>query len=482
LLVQLLRRAGLAARFVSGYLIQLAADVKSLDGPSGPETDFTDLHAWCEAYVPGAGWIGLDPTSGLLTGEGHLPLAATPDPSSAAPVTGAVEKCETEFHFEMHVSRVYEDPRVTKPYSDEQWQEIDALGRRVDEQLKSQDVRLTMGGEPTFVSIDDMEGPEWNTAAVGVDKQHMSVTLLHRLRQRFAPGGRLHFGQGKWDPGESLPRWAYSCLWRTDGEPIWSNPELLADVSRPGRAQIERAGEFLVELADRLGVEGAWIRPAYEDVWHTLEQEQKLPVDVDPREFDLDADEDRRRLAKIIESGLSKPVGYALPLTKAWWQAKARWTSGPWPFRSERLFLLPGDSPIGLRLPLDALPLAGKDSRILYSIDPFDGRQPLPGYQEIRRRSREVVSDAAAASNIVGQSKPGRGTPVRLDAANLARDEAERPKDLTALDVVATALCVEPRGGRLHVFMPPLTRLEDYLELVGIVEAVAEQLEQPVVI
>ena len=248
LLVQILRHMGLAARFVSGYLVQLTADEKSLDGPSGPEKDFTDLHAWAEVYVPGAGWIGLDATSGLFAGEGHIPLACTPDAVSAAPLTGFTDECEVTFVHGNKVTRVLEDPRVTKPYTEEQWTEIRTLGRDVDREIQALDVRLTMGGEPTFVSIDDMEGAEWNTAALGTHKRERAGVLLARLKTAFAPGGFLQYGQGKWYPGEPLPRWALGCYWRGDGQPLWKDRPLArrrepqVQLRRRGRRALRRSG------------------------------------------------------------------------------------------------------------------------------------------------------------------------------------------------------------------------------------------------
>jgi uncharacterized protein (DUF2126 family)/transglutaminase-like putative cysteine protease len=452
LLVQLLRELGIAARFASGYLIQLVADQKSLDGPSGPDRDFTDLHAWAEAFVPGAGWIGLDPTSGLMAGEGHIPLACTESPGTAAPVTGFTETCNTEFEFEMSVTRVYEDPRVTKPYTPEQWQAILQLGDEVESRLQAWDVRLTMGGEPTFVSVDDMEGSEWNYTALGERKRRLSGELLLRLRERFASGGVLHYGQGKWYPGEPLPRWALGCFWRSDGVPVWKNARLLAGDSGPAAAGVDDARRFVAALAGKLGLHADHVIPAYEDVWRLAQQEQKLPVNVDPLDLDLAQSAERRRLARLIERGLGEPAGYVLPVKAAERPRRdgaPAWQSSRWPLKREHLYLVEGDSPIGLRLPLDSLPWTVPEEP-RHDSDPFQPREPL------------------------GES----GGDVALMVRKPAQVQTEVGKRMTEL--VRTALCAQVRDGRLHVFLPPLTLLEDWLDLIAAIEASAAALELPV--
>lgn len=503
LLVQLLRNLGLAARFVSGYLIQLKPDVKSLDGPSGTDKDFTDLHAWTEVYLPGGGWIGLDPTSGLLAGEGHIPLACSAEPVTASPISGAfsydnedIVKTEPEaekkkppgedaFEFSMSVTRIHEDPRVTKPYSDEQWSAIEALGHQVDADLAAREVRLTMGGEPTFVSVDDMDGAEWKTAAVGPTKYKRADTLIRRLRDRFAPGGFLHHALGKWYPGESLPRWALGLYWRKDGEPVWRDPALLANEDTSGNLTSMDARAFILSLAEKLEVNPDHSLPGYEDTWYYLWKERRLPVNVDPFESKLENAEDRARLAKVFERGLDHVVGYVLPLRREYYtDGTSAWASGAWFFRPERMYLIPGDSPMGLRLPLDSLPwVLPSELQHVVEQDPMAVRAALPTRDALaaRQRSMEEIPEYQPAQRLMEQTLedgPARERPPRRTLVlDLPPGQGQ-----SASTLVRTALCAETRAGILRIFMPPQRYLEDYLALVAAIEDTAAGMGMPVLL
>jgi uncharacterized protein (DUF2126 family)/transglutaminase-like putative cysteine protease len=438
LFVQILRRLGLAARFVSGYLVQLTPDDAAPSQPGATSGDFADLHAWAEVYLPGAGWVGLDATSGLLAGEGHIPLAATPSPISAAPITGAHEPAAVDFSFAMEVTRLKQTPGVKRPYSEEQWQDILAAGRAVDDRLTAGDVRLSMGGEPTFLAREDTQAAEWTIAALGPTKRIYADKLARALRTRFAKGGLLHYGQGKWYPGEPLPRWAFGLYWRADGKPLWRNPHLI-DAEKPEvAASITDAQAFAVELCRRLGLPAGAEIPAFEDPVHFMLAEQKLPPDVMIGGHRLNDASERQRIMRVLERGLGRPAAYVVPLRVQEQGKQRRWITERWRFRRERLFLIAGDHPAGSRLPLDGL----------RAVEPLE----FP----------HVVADDPFAR----QPPLGEGFGLLEGLAEADTQEADAD--------VRTALAIEPRAGHLCIFLPPLTHAGDYAALVGAIEDAAQ--------
>jgi len=448
LFVQVLRSLGLAARFVSGYLVQLKSDEKPLDGPSGPEDDFTDLHAWTEVYLPGAGWVGLDSTSGLFAGEGHIPLACTATFESAHAIEGLSDKCETEFTYSNTVTRIFESPRVTKPYRDDQWNAIDKLGFEVDAELEKNDVRLSMGGEPTFVSVDDMESAQWNTAADGPEKRALADTLARKLLTSFGKGGMLHYAQGKWYPGEPIPRWQTSIIWRKDKKSIWKDPDLFANMNESYSYTDDDAKKFLNTLALTLKVSNETIVTAYEDPVHYIMKEAELPIDIDPLEYDLNDASQRQTIARVLSQGLSKPAGFILPLN----YAEDRWMTSSWEFRRGHLYLIPGDSPIGLRLPMDSL-IENPENELAPHLEP-DLFASVPELGKFIKKAKKRAKKA--------------------DDLTIENDENST--------FIRTALNVEVRNGKFFIFLPPLNHTDSFLDLIASIEAVAKKLDIKVVL
>jgi uncharacterized protein (DUF2126 family) len=418
-----------------------------------------------------------------------------------------MDEAEVEFSHHMQVTRIHESPRVTKPYTEEQWQDVLARGAAVDRELQAGDVRLTMGGEPTFVAVGDRDAAEWNTDALGPTKRGFATELVHKLRTEYGHGGFLHFGQGKWYPGEQLPRWALSICWRADGRACWTNPALFADERVPVRYTTDDAERFIRRVVRRLGLTDKHIEPGYEDVFYYLWRERRLPVNVDPFDSRLDDELERSRLLRVFTQKLDTVVGYAVPLQARESGAQLAgpvWQTGPWFLRDERMYLMPGDSPMGYRLPLDSLPwVSAGDYPHQIPRDPFDQQPPLRGDTPLRSQfppghprfaeggmvagdappTRQPIQDAGLA-NLLGEAEPSHAS--MADTRSPARHES-------AHWITRTALCVEVRdpqrangpkaerehggkSGMLYVFMPPLARLEDYLELLTAIEATAEEL------
>jgi uncharacterized protein (DUF2126 family)/transglutaminase-like putative cysteine protease len=420
LLVQILRHLGIAARFVSGYLIQLAADERALEGPSGPQTDSADFHAWAEAFLPGAGWIGMDPTSGLFAGEGHIPLICTPNPSKAAPIEGTVEPANVDFGYSMSVRRL-NTPGPAKPFTEEAWLQVQQVAHRVDADLEAQDVRLTMGGEPTFVGIDEPESPQWNIDALGPMKRTRGLALIQCLREKLAPGALLHYGQGKSYPGEPLPRWALSCSWRVDRVPVWENIDLIAREDQDYGFDTTDAFKFIEALTHRLEVSSENLLPAYNG-----------------------------------EAESEEPTGYVLPIRRRQSAGRLFWSSQLWFLAPKRPELLPGDSPIGYRIPTEAMPWVAPDElEYEYESAPFADRIKLPSRPSRRMDlfQRNPVADPLPALSATAETAP---------------------------ELIRPALCVQAREGRLHVFLPYVSKLADYLDLLAAVEDTCQYLHKPV--
>jgi uncharacterized protein (DUF2126 family) len=360
----------------------------------------------------------------------------------------------------MSVTRIHEDPRVTLPYTDEQWQQIQTLGQQVDREISEGDIRLTMGGEPTFVSIDDVDGEEWSVAALGPRKRVLAEKLLIRLRDRFARGGMLHYGQGKWYPGEPLPRWALSCYWRRDGFPMWRDPSLIAGSDEASSYGPLDAQRFAATLASRLGLDPGYVNPAFEDPLYYLQRERQLPINVDPVDNHLEDAGERERVRRVFERGLNQPVGYVLPVERGSGKDGPEWQTSLWMLRGQHVYLVPGDSPVGLRLPLATLPWVSQtEATAFFAADPMAPRGPLPNPAQI---VPETWAEPQAQSRTHRDRKPTIGE--------------------SAPWVVRTALCIEPRDGRLHVFLPPIASADDYIELVAAVEDTAAHLQTPIMI
>ena len=358
------------------------------------------------------------------------------------------------------------------PFSDEAWAALDALGEKVDADLVANDVRLTMGGEPTFVSVDDYQSAEWNTAALGPMKRIRADDLIRRLCKRFAPGGLLHYGQGKWYPGEPLPRWAFSLFWRRDGVPIWRDER--ADRARSRRITSRRIGDAqrLAEgIAARLGIVADYVQPAFEDPADRMLKQGAIPENIDPGDPQIDDPRSARASCGCSNVNLAQPAGFVLPrATLGRDKRSPDGVSEMWRTRRGRIVSDAGRFPARLsaaaavaalcRARRLSAPGAGRPVRRTPS------RCPIRAYAPDRRTSSRTERRGRVAAGRTRSPGDAARIRARTQAATLCRC-ARRWRSRCA---TATSACSCRRSNGS----------QDYLELLAVVEATAAELGMPV--
>lgn len=436
-----LRALGLATRFTSGYKVLLAAD------PT--QTNFASLHAWTEVFLPGAGWIGLDPAAGVFTTEAYVPLACAPDPLRAIQFSGYREDCDEQINEQVQI-RILQSHTPARSDRASMPVILRALGNEVDRTLMESDTELATSMELAFVAAAKGTSAEWTTAAIGADKRRAAEALATGLARRLAPGAAFMESQGEWFAGEGCPRWRLSCLFRDDGKAICESAQLAtpnhADANRNTRSE---ARALAIELLEQLQLGQNWLIPAYEDGLHELASNPGL-LDFAPNPDELNDPFKRQALAERLSSTLGEPVGFVIPLR--WDYVQSRWSSGQWRFRRGGLFLTPGSSQMGYRLPLNSLATAESDR-----FEPHLERSPF----EERPADPGIHGETSARHSDYSPPMPV------LDFAD-AIDPLPAPK---------TALCVELRNGRLSVFIPPLSHLEHFLALTAAIDRAARKLD-----
>jgi uncharacterized protein (DUF2126 family) len=419
-----LRARGLATRFVCGLRLHCPPA-----GQAGQHD--ASLIAWVQVYLPGGGWIGLDPQSGLFTDATHLPLAAATDPLRALPWIGYREACgeRARTRILLEPGEPTSPPREARYVSEALWARASATCESVARAARDADLEMVIA--PSLSLRADEEGPEWHTQALGGRKQALAAALIDQLCARLGLAPVVQAGQGDWFAGEPAPRWRMTAWWRADGRPVWSRGSPLTGSEREEPDTAEDAEGFSRALAEALGLPAQAVQPAWEDPMQDLWAERHA-LQYRPGSAELATPEGRAALLDQLCARRAAPAGYVLPLAAG--DAPGRWSTGPWSLRRDALYLLPGEAPLGFRLPLDAL----AESALAPEpppADPFAPPESLP---------------------------QGPHGPVAAGGEGQILDHGPR-----------SALCVELRQGRLRVFIPPLRRTEELLHLLAAVEAVA---------